>query len=212
MTKAELLALKYQNIDFLNKCAFICCQLGRTLSADPEVDKKIMLKHEILPKTQNSIRNVMLPDFVLEEILLERKRYEKKHISNPAFVDLDYILCQEDGRPLGANFYKKPYDHLMKKCKITRLPWRKFRNTYATLMAKEKVTVKAISENLGHFSTDFTNAVYVEHKPILYDIGNIMEEYVLKYDLLPECCVGKTVPVYTLPNDTAYMKYLPDTD
>ena len=38
---SELRALKYENIDFLNKCASIETQLGRTKDADP--DKKLPL-------------------------------------------------------------------------------------------------------------------------------------------------------------------------
>lgn len=204
---SELLALKYKNIDFLNKCARICCQLGRPLSADPETESSYILKHELQPKTPNSIRKVILPDFVLEEILLERQRYEKKRTEDPTFADLDYILCQKNGQPFSRNFYQKPYDRLMEKCQVPRLPWRKFRNTHATLMANEKVNMKAISKNLGHSSTDFTNAVYVDHQPVIYDIGSIIKEYILKYDLLPGNCTQISSQVYALPDDSVYMSY-----
>ncbi len=77
-------------------------------------------------------------------------------------------------------------------------------------LANEKVSMKAISKNLGHSSPDFTNTVYVEHQPLVYDLSRQMEEYVLLYGLLPESPAKRSRKVYALPDDSAYMKYFSD--
>ena len=73
-----------------------------------------------------------------------------------------------------------------------------------------KVSMKAISKNLGHSSPDFTNTVYVEHQPLVYDLSRQMEEYVLLHGLLPESPAKRSSKVNAFPDDSAYMKYFSD--
>ena len=206
---SELRALKYENIDFLNKCASIETQLGRTKDADPDKNYHSMQLQEKKLKTVNSCRKVVLPDYVLTEILLERQRYEYNRTTEPDFCDLGYICCRKNGLPYGPNFYKKPYHRLLKKYRFPKIDWRKLRNSNATILADEKVSMKAISKNLGHSSPDFTNTVYIEHQPLVYDISRPMEKYVALHGLLPEPLDKRCRTVYALPDDSAYMKYLP---
>ena len=73
----------------------------------------------------------------------------------------------------------------MEQSGISRLPWRKFRNTYATILAQYQVNMKTISKCLGHYSPDFTSRIYVaSQKQETYDISKIIEEYVLAHHLL----------------------------
>ena len=204
---SELRALKYKNIDFLNKYASIETQLGRTKSVDPNKANQEMMLQEKKLKTIYSRRQVVLPDYILAEIRLERQRYEQKRAEEPDFYDLGYICCRKNGKPYGQNFYKKPYKRLLKKCRFEKIDWRKLRNSNATMLANEKVNMKTIAKNLGHSSPDFTNTVYVEHRPLIYDISKKMEEYVSFYELLPKS-LGEIRPVYILPDDVVYMKYL----
>ena len=60
----------------------------------------------------------------------------------------------------------------MEQSGISRLPWRKFRNTYATVLAQYQVNMKTISKCLGHYSPDFTSRIYVaSQKQETYDIS-----------------------------------------
>ena len=84
----------------------------------------------------------------------------------------------------------------MEQSGISRLPWRKFRNTYATILAQYQVNMKTISKCLGHYSPDFTSRIYVaSQKQETYDISKIIEEYVLAHHLLSkeqgkDCGIG----------------------
>lgn len=124
---SELRALKYKNIDFLNKCASIETQLGRTKDADPDKNYHSMQFQEKKLKTINSRRKIVLPDYVLTEILLERQRYEHNRTTEPDFCDLGYVCCRKNGLPYGQNFYKKPYQRLLKKYNFPKIDWRKLR-------------------------------------------------------------------------------------
>ena len=56
----------------------------------------------------------------------------------------------------------------------------------------------------------FTNTVYVEHQPLVYDLSRQMEEYVLLHGLLPESPAKRSSKVNAFPDDSAYMKYFSD--
>ena len=57
--------------------------------------------------------------------------------------------------------------------------------------------MKVVSEILGHYSEEFTNEVYVIHKPevIIYDTSEVMNSFIesLKLD-----STERTIPVYDI--------------
>ena len=216
---SEITGLRYSDIDFLGRKLFVERQLGKDLYMEVAQENKPVLCSELPLKTKNSKRAVVLADFVLDEILLERQRYEKRKASDPEFLDLGYICCHENGQCHNRSFYIKPYNRLMEQSGISRLPWRKFRNTYATILAQYQVNMKTISKCLGHYSPDFTSRIYVaSQKPETYDISKIIEEYVLAHRLLPKeqgsvdpkrQCNVEQKP-YLLPEDQTYRNYFYD--
>ena len=156
---SEIIALRYENIDFLNKKISVERQLGRS----------------IYPNEQSS------------------------------FLDLGYLCCRENGQCYHRRFYAKAYNRLTEQCDFPRLPWRKFRNSYATILAGYKINMKTISECLGHYSPDFTSKVYVATKNLsAYDISEAIEEYVSANYLLPDDYDPK---ILFLPDDSIYKKW-----
>ena len=65
-------------------------------------------------------------------------------------------------------FAQKAYTRLMEKCGFTKIPWRKLRNTYATILAEFEISMKAIAASLGHYSADFTQEIYVNTERVVY--------------------------------------------
>ena len=65
---SETIAIKYQNIDFLNNKIYIESQLGRTITNDG-VPGQSLLTQEKRTKTHNSVREVPIADFVVDEII-----------------------------------------------------------------------------------------------------------------------------------------------
>ena len=91
------------------------------------------------------------------------------------------------------------FKKLMKKCNIdcTKHVWHDLRHTYATLLDQNNINMKVVSEILGHYSEEFTNEVYVIHKPevIIYDTSEVMNSFIesLKLD-----STERTIPVYDI--------------
>ena len=208
---SEITGLRYSDIDFLGKKLFVERQLGKDLYMEKQQENRPVLCSELPLKTKNSKRAVVLADFVLDEILLERQRYEKRKASDPEFLDLGYICCHENGQCHNRSFYIKPYNRLMEQSGISRLPWRKFRNTYATILAQYQVNTKTISKCLGHSSPEFTSRVYVAfQEQETYDISKIIEDYVLTHHLLPKKQGSVEQRPYQLPDALAYRNYFYD--
>ena len=202
---SEIIALRYEDIDFLNNKLSVERQLGRSIYPDESSSSRPVLSQELKLKTKRSKRSVDLADFVLEEIFLERQRYEEHRAKDPSFLDLGYLCCRENGQCYNRKFYTKAYNRLTEQCDFPRLPWRKFRNSYATILAGYKINMKTISECLGHYSPDFTNRVYVATKNLsAYDISEAIEEYVSANHLLPE---DHSPKVLFLPEDLTYKKF-----
>ena len=103
---SEITGLRYSDIDFLGKKLFVERQLGKNLYMEVAQENRPVLCSELPLKTKNSKRAVVLADFVLDEILLERQRYEKRKASDPGFLDLGYICCHENGQCHNRSFYK----------------------------------------------------------------------------------------------------------
>lgn len=86
----------------------------------------------------------------------------------------------------------------MQKCGFERIPWRKLRNTYATILAEYDVSMKAIASSLGHYSPDFTESTYVSLDKIIYDADK--ETSAFAHEVLPK---GKEIEI--IPIDEGYL-------
>lgn len=165
---SEVIGIKYQDIDFGRNELFIERQLGRSTSNEG-IEEEKMLVQELETKTRNSIRTIPLADFVMDEIILQRQRYEELRSNFSDFQDLGYLCCRENGSPYRRNFVGPSFKRLLKLCGFKDMQWRFLRNTYATILAEYEISMKAIASSLGHYSPTFTNDVYVESEKIVYD-------------------------------------------
>ena len=109
----------------------------------------------------------------------------------------DFVLFRDHGKAIARPYYY--FKELMKKCNIdcTKHVWHDLRHTYATLLDQNNMNMKVVSEILGHYSEEFTNEVYVIHKPevIIYDTSEVMNSFIesLKLD-----STERTIPVYDI--------------
>lgn len=132
-------------------------------------------------------------------------------LSNANFLESDYYkqlsfsnkniknILTQFGLRNPATMQMMLYALLMKKCNIdcTKHVWHDLRHTYATLLDQNNMNMKVVSEILGHYSEEFTNEVYVIHKPevIIYDTSEVMNSFIesLKLD-----STERTIPVYDI--------------
>lgn len=74
--------------------------------------------------------------------------------------DFGFVFAKHDGSPLYPDYMSQTFERLLKKLDLPRSRLYDLRHTHATLMLKEGVPVKVVSERLGHSSVAFTMQAY----------------------------------------------------
>lgn len=147
----ELCALKWSDIDLEN--ALI--QINHTILRIQNTDEDANSKTKILitsPKTKAGKRQIPLPSFLLEAMLL-RKQY-----IHPA--EDDYFLTGTSHYIEPSDYYKK-YKRWLQACALPNYSFHALRHTFATRCIECGFDPKSLSEILGHASVNITLNLYV---------------------------------------------------
>ena len=178
LRKSEILGLKYSDIDLAHRTLHIQRQLGRDLSNEI-IKPKTKTKQEIELKSRSSNRVLNIPDIVFDAILEERQRYEaNRRRRTLQFQDFDYICCSSYGRPRGASFCYKPFKQVLQENNLPNIRFHDLRHTYATLLLKEDLSVKAISDSLGHAKANISVDVYGDNREIIKDCVHEIQPFI----------------------------------
>lgn len=171
LRRGEINGLKYSNVDFINRTLTVRRQLGRKPNTKKsDVEAKTYTKQEIPTKTKSSERILNIPDYVFDEILKERAKYEKnRNRRSKEFQDLDYICCSSYGRPRSISYHFEHYKALLKKCGLPDIRWHDLRSTFCTLLLKNDYSPKAVSKIMGHAKEIITLDVYADNAQMIAD-------------------------------------------
>ncbi|WP_234879576.1 MULTISPECIES: site-specific integrase [Bacillus cereus group] len=150
MRKGEILGLQWKDIDFER----------RTLSVNRSLSHITKGFHEL--KTSSGKRLLILPDITLmalndhlQKISEEKERYGE------GYNDCDWV-CRF--RSL-TQLWKK----LIKKSEVPDIRFHDLRHTHATLMLKQGIHPKIVSERLGHKRVGITLDTYSHVVPGLQE-------------------------------------------
>lgn len=118
LRRQEINAVKYSDVDYINRTLSVERQLGKRLNRELYgVDEKPATKKELPLKTMSSRRILPIPDYVFEAILQERKVYERNVADAEADLEMMIIFavhrwaCQGARTFIGViirNFYRMP--------------------------------------------------------------------------------------------------------
>ena len=117
---------------------------------DSEHNTKIIITP---PKTENSIRNIPIPDFLFEIL----QQYVQSHTIDPeAYILTGKKMSFREPRSIEYYFKKT-----LKKCQIEPLHFHCLRHTFATRCVELGFDMKTLSEILGHSNINTTLNRYV---------------------------------------------------
>ncbi len=186
LRRGEINGLKYSDVDYINRTLTVKRQLGRKPNTKKsDMQEGTYTKQEIPPKTRSSVRTLNIPDYVFEEILKERKKYEKnRNRRKKDFNDQDYICCSSYGHPRSMSFHFKPYKKLLKDLGLPDVRWHDLRSTFCTLLLKNDYSPKAVSRMMGHAKEIITLDVYADKAQIIADGVQDMQSFI--DDVLPD--------------------------
>ncbi|OXS69875.1 site-specific integrase [Priestia filamentosa] len=152
MRKGEILGLREQDIDFVNKKISVVRSVG-------EVKGNIYLGDV---KTSGSRRRIALDDQTLDILnkQLTQNKKMKLHYGSAYKNDESVIFCRPDGTLFRPTKLNARFNSYIKMSGVPKIKFHALRHTHATLLLKMGVHTKIVSERLGHSKINITLDTY----------------------------------------------------
>ena len=149
----ELMGLEWNDIDFRNGIVSI------NRSSQYLADKGVFTK---VPKTESSIREVAIPDFVIS-LLEEYKLWyeEQKSLYGELWINSNRLFVQADGKPMHPSTISKWFVKFIEQIGLPVINFHGLRHTNATLLIAQNIDVAVVAARLGHAQITTTFNFYV---------------------------------------------------
>lgn len=169
----ELMGLEWQDVDFKN--GIISINRSSQYLSDMGVFTKV-------PKTESSIREIAIPEFIIS-LLEEYKLWyeEQKSIYDELWMNSDRLFVQADGKPMHPSTISKWFVKYVGQIGLPVINFHGLRHTNASLLVAQNIDIAVISARLGHAQISTTLDFYVH--PLLSH--NRKAGYALENLLLP---------------------------
>lgn len=169
----ELIGLEWTDVDFKN--GIISINRSSQYLADMGVFTKV-------PKTESSIREIAIPEFIIS-LLEEYKLWyeEQKSIYGELWTNSDRLFVQSDGKPMHPSTISKWFVKYVGQIGLPVINFHGLRHTNASLLVAQNIDIAVISARLGHAQISTTLDFYVH--PLLSH--NRKAGYALENLLLP---------------------------
>jgi integrase len=161
LRRGELLGLRWSDVD-LERGSLHVQQTAQRLTGEGVVFRQ--------PKTRLSRRSVALsPDAV--RVLREHRKaqLQDRLLAGPAYSDRDLVFASGIGTPLEAGTIARTWARVLASAGVGHVRWHDLRHAHATLMLREGVHPKVVSERLGHASVAITLDTYSHVLPGLQE-------------------------------------------
>ena len=165
LRKGEIMGLKFSDFDLNRKTVYI----SRQIASDPKIlreDAGKISEYGLVerdPKTPNSFRVLRVPDVILQELQKRKLQVEKNiQIQGIAYVDNDYICCQNNGKLHSLSAMNNALTRLCNKSGLPPITVHGLRHMYATILIEMGVPLVKISALLGHGSIHTTFEYYCD--------------------------------------------------
>ncbi len=145
----ELCALKWSDIDIKERVVYVNKTMLRIKEIDSSTDGSKTKLIVTPPKSENSDREIPIPNFIIK-IIKDFRRNSGAYVltnSTDNFIE-----------PRNMQYYFKT---VLKKCEIRNVKFHTLRHTFATRCVEYSFDIKSLSEILGHSSIRITLDRYV---------------------------------------------------
>lgn len=157
----ELCGLKWSDVDFSQRAFRVCRSIRRTPVEHPAPGAPRSHLVEFCPKTENSLRTVPIQDAIFTLLLRHRTRQNaEKAAAGAAYDDRGYIFASPLGGIPDPYRIRSVFEHLQRAAGIPYANFHALRHTFATRAIESGVSVKAVSDILGHSTTRLTMDLY----------------------------------------------------
>lgn len=160
MRIGEIFVLRWPDIDF-EQCTI---NVQRSLTHS---NTQGMIFQE--PKTKGSKRKISVPGSIMKELKLFKRKQEKYiALVGSLYEDnTELVFASWQGKPFDTKqFTRRSFKRMLEKADIEKsFSFHDLRHTHATLLLKDGVNIKVISERLGHSTIAMTLDTYSHLMP-----------------------------------------------
>lgn len=155
MRRGEVLGLRWHDIDLgTNRIA-----IRHTL---------VSVAYEVqdsTPKTHQA-RVVDLDPGTIEQLRAHRSSQVTQQADwGDGYHESDLVFCREDGSPIHPDSFSQAFDAEVRRSGLPHIRLHDLRHTHASIALKAGISVKVISERLGHENPAFTMKQYAHVLP-----------------------------------------------
>jgi len=161
MRRGALLGLRWKDVD-LDLAQLSVSQTIQRISG-----RGFVLQE---PKTAKSRRAIALSPSVC--ILLRQRQahqFEEKLLLGVSCRDDDLVFARRDGWPLDPSTITHAFGQIVKRAGLPHIRFHDLRHTHATLMLKQGIHPKIVSERLGHSNISISLDTYSHVLPGLQE-------------------------------------------
>lgn len=159
MRRGELLALSWANVDLDGAVVRVCQSLQQTKAG-------VSLKE---PKSGRG-RQIALPPLAVEELQSHKAtQAEERLLLGPSYTNNDLVFPRYDGAFWPPDSFTSSFAATMRKHGIRQLNFHALRHSHATILLKQGVNPKVVSERLGHAKVGTTLDIYSHVLPSMQE-------------------------------------------
>ncbi|MBQ8904448.1 MAG: site-specific integrase [Oscillospiraceae bacterium] len=157
LRRGELLALRWQDIDFENNLLMVrynmvCGENGYIIKP---------------PKSEASIRDIHIGDDVVSTLKFAKEKYMKDLAEyGKGFQNLGFIIRQDDGSPISPNAMTRKWRRFLNRNEdLPKIRLHDLRHSNATALIQAGVSPKVVQQRLGHADVNITLNTYTHVLP-----------------------------------------------
>ncbi|MCL5780882.1 MAG: site-specific integrase [Firmicutes bacterium] len=171
--RGEVLAFRWKDLNKKAKTITVNQNLVVTREDGPQFK---------LPKTKKSRRQITLPDTIFEVLKKHKiKQEEEKLRIGEAYEDNDLICCLEDGSPWHPGTFSNYFHDILEANGLPKIRFHDLRHTHASLLLKQGVHPKIVSERLGHSRIGITLDLYSHVMPGMQEqVANQLDQQIFR--------------------------------
>ena len=159
LRRGELLGLRWQDVDLKAGKLAVRQNLQQTNTG-------LLFKS---PKTSKGQRSIsLMPSTITALRRHKRAQAELRLEQGPAYRDYDLVLCEDDGSPWSPNIFSASWHKALAE-RGQNVRFHDLRHTHATLLLRQGVHPKVVSERLGHSTIGITLDTYSHVMPDMQD-------------------------------------------
>lgn len=171
MRQGELLALRWDDLD-LDRGKLSVCATLQNIGGKMELSE---------PKTAGSRRQISLTPRAIDALRAHRARQNEERLHAGAYWQgYKLVFANQLGGPLdGTNLLKYWFYPLIERAGLPKIRFHDLRHTAATLLLRQGVNPKIVSEMLGHAKVQITLDTYSHVLPDMQDVAVLAMEKAL---------------------------------